>query len=95
MPTPVIEAILGHLDLEAKIGGYEAADEAAPAIEAAYESVATLLGTTPDRVAFTEHATASFVAALSAILFGKLCLGFLGLGLGRGRLFLGLASFRR
>lgn len=71
MPTPVIEAITGHLHLEASIGGYEAADEAAPAIEAAYQAVATLLGTTPDRIAMTEHATASYVAALSSIPFAS------------------------
>ncbi len=59
----------GHFRLEAEIGGYEAAAEAAGAIEAAYEDVASLLGTSPDRIAMTEHATASFVAALSAIPF--------------------------
>ncbi len=69
MPTPVIDAIRGHFDLEVEIGGYEAADAAADAISEAYEDVATLLGTTADRVAMTEHATASFVAALSAIPF--------------------------
>lgn len=69
MPTPVVDAIQGHLQLEADIGGYEAADEAAPQIEAAYDSVARLLGTTPDRIAMTEHATASYVAALSSIPF--------------------------
>lgn len=69
MPTPVIEAITDHLDLEASIGGYEAADEAAPAIESAYEAVATLIGTSSDRIAMTEHATASYVAALSSISF--------------------------
>ena len=69
MPTPVIEAIHDHLDLEATIGGYEAAAAAADRIEAAYQSVAELLGTSPDRIAFTEHATASFVAALSSVVF--------------------------
>ncbi len=67
MPTPVFQAVVGHVELEARIGGYEAADEVAPAIADAYSAVATLLGTEPHRVAFTEHATAAFVAALSAI----------------------------
>ncbi len=71
MPTPVLEAIRGHLELEATIGGYEAAAAAAPAIEAAYADVAALLGTAPDRIAFTEHATASFAAALSSIPFER------------------------
>ena len=69
MPTPVIAAIQGHIDLEARIGGYEAADAAEAGIAEAYGDVAELLGTHPDRIAFTEHATASFVAALSAIPF--------------------------
>lgn len=69
MPRPVVETVKAHLDLEARIGGYEAEAEAGPAIELAYEHVAELLGTTSDRIAFTEHATAAFVAALSAIPF--------------------------
>jgi selenocysteine lyase/cysteine desulfurase len=69
MPTPVVQAVVDHVELEARIGGYEAADEVAPAIEEAYGAVAALLGTTPDRVAFMEHATAAFTAALSAIAF--------------------------
>ena len=67
MPLPVIEAIRGHLDLEVSIGGYEAEAEATDEIQAAYEEVARLVGTSPDRIAFTEHATASFAAALSAV----------------------------
>lgn len=69
MPAPVVQAVVGHVELEARMGGYEAAEEAAPAIEDAYSAVAALLGTTPHRVAFMEHATAAFVAALSAIPF--------------------------
>lgn len=67
MPLPVLEAIRSHIDLEASIGGYEAAAEAADAITAAYQDVAALLDASPDRIAFTEHATASFVAALSSV----------------------------
>ena len=69
MPAPVLAALRDHVDLEARIGGYEAAAEAAGGIADAYQSVAALLGTSPEQVAFTEHATASFVAALSAVRF--------------------------
>lgn len=69
MPRPVIDAVAGHFRREAEIGGYEAEAEAAEAIEDAYQDVATLLGTTPEHVAMTEHATASFVAALSSVPF--------------------------
>lgn len=71
MPSPVLRAIRDHIDLEASIGGYEAAAEAQEAIDEAYRDVASLLGTTPDRIAFTEHATASFVAALSSVPFER------------------------
>ena len=71
MPRPVIDAVRAHLDLEASMGGYEAEAEASPAIEAAYASVAGLLGARPHSIAFTEHATASFVQALSAIPFQR------------------------
>jgi selenocysteine lyase/cysteine desulfurase len=69
MPRPVIDAVESHFRLEAEIGGYEAAAGAAEAIDTAYADVARLLGTSPDRVAMTEHATASFVAALSSVRF--------------------------
>lgn len=69
MPRPVIDAIRAHLDLEATIGGYEAADAASAEIQAAYEAVARLVGTSPDRIAMTEHATAGFVTALSTVPF--------------------------
>ncbi|MEM7414107.1 MAG: aminotransferase class V-fold PLP-dependent enzyme [Gemmatimonadota bacterium] len=69
MPQPVLEAIQGHIDLEGRIGGYEAEAEAAPAIGAAYSAVGRLIAAPADRVAMTEHATMSFVSALSCIPF--------------------------
>lgn len=69
MPAPVLAAVLDHIELEAHIGGYEAAAEAAGAIEQAYRDVAALLGSDARNVAFTEHATASFVQALSSFRF--------------------------
>lgn len=69
MPSPVVSAVRTHLDLEARIGGYEAAALATPDIQGAYEAVARLLGTTEGNVAFTEHATAAFVQALSSVPF--------------------------
>lgn len=69
MPTPVIRAIEDHIQLESRIGGYEAADARAEAIEAAYRAVADLVGAESRNIAFTEHATASYVQALSSIPF--------------------------
>lgn len=69
MPTAVVQVMHDHLDLEAQLGGYEAADAVADQVEDAYAAVAELLGTTPGNVALMENATAAFNAALSAIDF--------------------------
>ena len=69
MPTPVIDAIRGHIDLEARIGGYEAADQVRERVREVYRSLADLLSTEPDQIAITENATASFQQALSSIPF--------------------------
>lgn len=69
MPETVIEAVKSHFNLEASIGGYEAESEAADEIAMAYEHVSKLLGTTTFNIAFSEHATASFVAAISSVRF--------------------------
>src|SRR5471030_1721581 len=67
MPIPVISAIQDHITLESRIGGYEAADACHDAVQAAYRSVADLIGALPRNIAFTENATASFSQALSSI----------------------------
>lgn len=71
MPEPVIDAVIGHIQLESEIGGYEAQAMRGDAIAAAYQSVADLIGATADNIAFTENATASFAQALSAIPFER------------------------
>ncbi|HEX2791136.1 MAG TPA: aminotransferase class V-fold PLP-dependent enzyme [Steroidobacteraceae bacterium] len=69
MPSPVVQAILDHIALESRIGGYEAADARHDAVQGAYQSVADLIGTQPRNIAFTENATASVSLALSSIPF--------------------------
>src|SRR3989442_12315279 len=44
MPQPVLETLTHHLEREAAIGGYEAADEAAARGRETYELVARLVG---------------------------------------------------
>ena len=66
MPRPVIAAVQGHLEREVQLGGYEAADAAAQALEAAYGHVAALVGTMPRNIAVVENATVAFAQALSA-----------------------------
>lgn len=69
MPKPVIDAIKSHLDLEIKIGGYEAEDAASDKIQKAYASVAGLIGCGPNNIAMVENATVATSQALSASEF--------------------------
>jgi cysteine desulfurase / selenocysteine lyase len=56
-PTPVLDAMLDHLRREAEVGGYAAAAEAEPRLEAAYVSIARLIGADPAEIAMMENAT--------------------------------------
>lgn len=69
MPQPVLEALQDHLRLEALLGGYEAADEAAALIGRTYDDVARLIGAASRNVAVVENATAAFAQALGAFDF--------------------------
>src|SRR5262245_1902247 len=69
MPKSVHSAITSHLDLEMKLGGYEAADAAHYDVDDSYKAVARLVGTDPRNIAVVENATAAFSQALSAFDF--------------------------
>jgi selenocysteine lyase/cysteine desulfurase len=69
MTQPVLDAMVGHLRLEAEIGGYEAADLRADAAADFYAAVGELINCRPDEVAFASSATDAFSRALSAIPF--------------------------
>lgn len=68
-PRPVLAAVRDHLDLEARIGGYEAADAAADRLTATYDSLARLIGADPDEIAYTESATRAWDMAFYGIPF--------------------------
>ncbi len=57
MPDPVWDAMSGHLDLERRIGGYEAAAHNAQLLDGFYTSFARLLGADPSEIAYVESAT--------------------------------------
>lgn len=63
----VLDAQIGHLRLEAEIGGYEAAAAAEEREAAVYESLARLVGGRADEIARVEHATAAWNAAFWSI----------------------------
>lgn len=69
-PRPVLDAVFSHLELEASIGGYEAAAQNAEAIERPYGAVAELLGCSPSEVAVVESATRAWQAAFLAVPLG-------------------------
>ena len=71
MPTPVLNAQIDHLKLEAAIGGYEAAAEAMERCEAVYTSVARLIGSKDQEIALVENATVAWDMAFYALPFAK------------------------
>ena len=58
LPTrEVLDTVIEHLELEARVGGYMAADLVADRSTAVYASVASLVGASADEVALVENAT--------------------------------------
>ena len=70
MPRPVLDTVVGHLEREARTGGYEAEAEAAARLEAVYGSIARLIGTAPDEIAVVENATRAWDMAFYALPLG-------------------------
>jgi selenocysteine lyase/cysteine desulfurase len=66
VPRPVRDAVLGHLALEEKLGGYEASDAQVEPIRRVYADVAQLLGANPRNVALVQNSTVAFAQAISA-----------------------------
>jgi selenocysteine lyase/cysteine desulfurase len=56
-PRVVVDSVIEHLELEARIGGYAAGDAVADRSAAVYESVGQLVGSRPHEIALVENAT--------------------------------------
>jgi len=71
MPLPVIEAVNRHLQLEAEIGGYEAAARAERTLSRIYDVAAKLLGGEAEEIAIVENATRAWDMAFYAMKFSE------------------------
>jgi selenocysteine lyase/cysteine desulfurase len=71
MPQPVLDAVLGHLELEARMGGYEAHDANEEAIHGFYRATAELIGARPEEIAFCSSATRAWDMAFYSFRFER------------------------
>ncbi len=69
MPDVVLRTVIEHLELEARIGGYEAAAQEHERVEAVYDSVARLLGCSRAEIAIIENATRAWDMAFYSVDF--------------------------
>jgi cysteine desulfurase / selenocysteine lyase len=68
-PRAVLDAVVGHLQREAEIGGYEAADEREERWEHTYDALARLIHSSRDEIAVVENATRAWDMAFYAFRF--------------------------
>jgi selenocysteine lyase/cysteine desulfurase len=71
VPREVQEAVAAHLELEGEIGGYEAAERQAGAVQESYSALAQLLGTKAGNLALVQNSTVAFAQAISAFDLGS------------------------
>jgi cysteine desulfurase/selenocysteine lyase len=69
MPQPVQDVIISHLQLEGRLGGYEAYEQEHDPITHTYAAAAALIGCAHDEIALTENATRAWDMAFYSIPF--------------------------
>jgi cysteine desulfurase/selenocysteine lyase len=67
MPAPVIETMTRHIQLEASLGGYEAAGQQSAEVENVYAAIGRLLNARPDEIAIIENATRAWDMAFYSL----------------------------
>src|SRR5215475_4668504 len=67
MPAPVYRAMIDHLALEQSVGGYEAEDDASPALEDFYDAFAAMLNCDRSEIAYVENATRAWDMAFYSL----------------------------
>jgi selenocysteine lyase/cysteine desulfurase len=70
MSRRTLTAMTDHLELESRIGGYEAADRSAGTIEATYAGMASLLGARREEIALFDNSSHAWNAGFTAIPLG-------------------------
>lgn len=70
-PRVVSDAVIGHIELESKIGGYEAEEENHDKIEMVYSNLAKLLNCQSSEIAFVENATRAWDIAFYSLPLKK------------------------
>ena len=68
-PTRVLDAVVGYLQREAEIGGYETAAERSAEWEHTYDALARLIGAGRDEIAVIENATRAWDMAFYSFRF--------------------------
>jgi len=68
-PDCVVDAVIRHLQLEQKVGGYRAEEFAVEQISAFYDVFAQLLNCTPQEIAYVENATRAWDMAFYSVPF--------------------------
>ncbi|MHC8350732.1 aminotransferase class V-fold PLP-dependent enzyme [Pseudomonas sp. RT4P38] len=67
MPAPVIETMTRHIQLEASLGGYEAAGQQSAEVDNVYGAIARLINAQPDEIAVIENATRAWDMAFYSL----------------------------
>ena len=71
MSQPVLDTVIEHTQLEARMGSYEAAAQKADALNAVYTSFAKLLNCNTDEIAFTDGSTQAWHRAFHSVPLQK------------------------